>query len=149
MTGVITSAPARSPSHQVSQIEPKFGRSAQPASVRLPTPIVALNAVGKKLMNEKRATPAGFVKVSRPPDQRLTSQAPVSPSSMLPAPIAADVASEPAVVALAAKAAIRIAGAIRYPRSSTAANASPVAGQIGVALGLIEASAKPALARTK
>ena len=61
----------------------------------------------------------------------------------------AEVASEPAVVALAANAAMRIAGATRYPRNSTAASANPVGGQIWVALGLIEASASPTLASTK
>src|SRR5262245_9220584 len=101
MTGVTTSAPARSPSHQVSQTEPTLERSARPARARLPAPMVALSAVGRKLKNEKRATPAGLAKVSRPPDQRLISQAPISPSSVLPTPITPAVASVPAVVTLA------------------------------------------------
>ena len=56
---------------------------------------------------------------------------------------------EPAVVAFARKAPSRMAGKMRYPSSNTAANARPVGGQMGVALGLIEASNKPALAHPK
>ena len=62
--------------------------------------------------------------------------------------MSADVSSVPAVVALAAKAPMKIAGQIRRPPSSTAASARPVGGQIGLALGLIEASRKPSLAST-
>ena len=110
---MITSAPARSPSHQVSQIEPTFAPAANPAAARLPTPMVAHIAVGTKLSSENRAMPAGVAKVSRPLDQRLTRKAPTTPSNALPAPIATDVASEPAVVALAMSAARKIAGQTR------------------------------------
>ena len=55
----------------------------------------------------------------------------------------------PAVVTLAAKAPMKIAGHRRGPPSSTAASARPVGGQIGLALGLIEASRSPSLASTK
>jgi hypothetical protein len=58
----------------------------------------------------------------------------------------AEVTGVPAVVALAAKAPMKIAGHIRKPPSSIAASARPVGGQIGLALGLIEASCKPSLA---
>ena len=61
----------------------------------------------------------------------------------------ADVSSVPAVVALAAKAPTKIAGQIRKPASNTAASARPVGGQIGLALGLIEANRSPSLASTK
>ena len=60
-----------------------------------------------------------------------------------------EVVSDPAVVALAAKAPMKIAGHSRGPPSSTAASATPLGGQIGLALGLIEASIKPSLASTK
>ena len=59
---------------------------------------------------------------------------------MLPVAIPNDEESEPAVVALTINAPTNIAGEMRYPRSKTAAKASPVGGQMGVALGLIEAS---------
>jgi hypothetical protein len=36
---------------------------------------------------------------------------------------------------LAITAAVKIAGQVRYPHNSTAASATPVGGQIGVALG--------------
>ena len=74
---------------------------------------------------------------------------PTTPSSVLPKAIRAEVSSVPAVVALAAKAPMKIAGQTLKPPSSTAASASPVGGQIGLALGLIEASCKPSLASTK
>src|SRR5262249_31162691 len=148
-TGVMTSAPARSPSHHVSQIAPKFDHWAKPANAKLTTPMVGLNVVARRLMSVNGTTWSGLTKVSRPPDQRLTSQAPLSASSMLPTLITAEVVIVPAVVTLAANAPSRIAGATRYPRSNTAASASPVAGQIGVALALVEARKKPIFASAK
>ena len=71
MTGVTTSAPARSPSHQVSQIGATFATSAKPARRSVSTPMLALMAVGRKLMSANRATPAGVSKVAQPSDQRL------------------------------------------------------------------------------
>ena len=68
---------------------------------------------------------------------------------MLPIAIAPDVATEPAVIAFARKAPSRMAGATRYPSSNAADNARPVGGQIGVALGLMDASNRPAFAHTK
>src|SRR5262245_7713586 len=111
--------------------------------------MVGLQVVARKLKSAKRATPAGAAKLSLPPDQRLASQAPVTASSVLPTPMAAAAAIAPWVVILARNAPSRIAGATRYPRSSTAASASPVGGQIGVALGLIDASARPSFASAK
>ena len=91
------------------------------------------------------ATRDGVAKVSRPPDQRSIRKPPTTASSVLPSAMTAEVSSVPAVVALAAKAPIKIAGHMRRPPSSTAASAMPVGGQIGLALGLIEASCKPEL----
>ena len=113
------------------------------------TPTLALMAVGRKLMNAKRATPAGVVKVAQPSDQRLINSAPTIASSVLPIPIDAAVTSVPAVVALAMNAPAKIAGQMRGPRSNTAASAKPAGGQIGVALGLIEASNRPLFASAK
>ena len=42
MTGVTTSAPAASPSHQVTQISVNFAQSAKPATLSVTTPMVAL-----------------------------------------------------------------------------------------------------------
>ena len=61
----------------------------------------------------------------------------------------AEVSRVPAVVTLAAKAPMKIAGQTRRPQSSTAASARPVGGQIGLALGLMEASCRPSFASTK
>jgi hypothetical protein len=55
----------------------------------------------------------------------------------------------PAVVKLAAKAPAKMAGQSRRPPNSTAASASPLGGQIGLALGLIDAKARPSLAEIK
>src|SRR5437868_9938033 len=70
-------------------------------------------------------------------------------SRVFPMAIAADVAIEPAVVALIRNAASKIAGQTRYPNKRTAASAMPVGGHIGEALGLTDASDKPAFAETK
>src|SRR5690349_9432285 len=56
---------------------------------------------------------------------------------------------EPVVVAFASNAARKIAGPARYPVRITIANANPVGGQIGLALGLIEARDRPSLASAK
>src|SRR5512147_1454954 len=106
-------------------------------------------APGARAMSANLPTPSGVVNAPRPPAQRLTSQAETSASNALPHAIAAEVASEPAVSALAAKAPTKIAGQMRYPQRRVTAIAKPVGGQTGVALGWIEASVRPALARMK
>ena len=55
----------------------------------------------------------------------------------------------PAVVRLAAKAPAKIAGQSRRPPKSTAASARPLGGQIGLALGLIDAKAQAELGQNK
>jgi hypothetical protein len=101
------------------------------------------------LITAKRVTPPDVLKVVVPPDQRLISQPPTRHSNVFPTAIALQVVIEPAVVAFARKAPIRMAGEMRYPSSNTADTARPVAGQMGVTLGLIDASNKPALAQAK
>jgi hypothetical protein len=54
---------------------------------------------------------------------------------VLPAAIPRDVPTDPAVVRLTRKAPMKIAGQIQEPRSNNAANAIPVGGHTGVALG--------------
>ena len=113
MTGVTTSAPARSPSHQVSQIEPKLDQSAKPASARLRDADGGAQR-GRQEAQQREPGDAG---------RRLESVAAVRPAVDQPGPdhafervAGADgggVASEPAVVTLAAKAATRIAGQTR------------------------------------
>ncbi len=66
---------------------------------------------------------------------------PVKASSVLPNAMTTDVVRVPAVVALAAKAPMKIAGQRRGPPSRTAASAMPLGGQIGLALGLAGAVA--------
>src|SRR5262245_16411963 len=95
------------------------------------------------------ATPLDVENVSRPLDQRLIRTAPTSASSELPVAIAIAVPIEPAAEALAIIAARNIAGQTRYPHSTIAARAKPVAGQTADALGWNSASARPILARTK
>jgi hypothetical protein len=57
--------------------------------------------------------------------------------------MANEVKIEPAVSSLIRKAPTKTAGAIREPHNKIAAIAKPVGGQIGVTLGLIEASRRP------
>jgi hypothetical protein len=150
IAGAMTRAPAASPNHHVMKIGTMRPGSAYPARVRLPTPTsAAIGVAHNRPINAKRVTPLAVSNVAVPPDQRLISQAPARLSNVLPSEIAADVATDPAVVALARKAASRMAGQTREPRNKTAASARPVAGQIGVAFGLIEASNKPALAQAR
>ena len=71
ITGVTTSAPATSPSHQVTQIGPKFAQAAKPATLSVTTPMVALMTVaGPTRPRANFATRDGVAKVSLPPDQR-------------------------------------------------------------------------------
>src|SRR5262245_47143642 len=71
-TGATTTAPVRSPSHHVGQIELKLLNSAWPASVRLLTPIVALTTVAARLISANLATPIGVSKTCSPSAQCLT-----------------------------------------------------------------------------
>ena len=72
ITGVTTSAPATSPSHQVTQIGLKLAQAAKPARHNVTTPTVALMTVaGPALIRTNFATRPGLANVSLPPDQRL------------------------------------------------------------------------------
>src|SRR5262245_1092945 len=156
-TGVTTSALVTLPSHQVNQIAAKFAHSASPARIRLPTPMVALSIVpGTSAISANFATPLGVSKVRCPSDHRVVRYPLTAASSVLPIAIVADVTSRlvdvalaTSVVALAAKDPSKIAGHIRIPPTRMNPRARPVAGQIGVALGWIDANARPALASTK
>jgi hypothetical protein len=150
MTGVITSAPAKSPSHHVIHIDARLDDSAYPARLRLPTPMVALVIVlGPKLIKVNLATPIGVSKVFRPLDHRLIRYPPITPSIVLPKAMAQEVYIEPAVMKFTRSAPVKIAGQIRYRNSRTDAKARPVGGHIGVALGCMEASVRLSFATTK
>jgi hypothetical protein len=81
--GATTSAPAKSPSHQVIQVIAK-AMGASPEKFRLPTPTVALMLVLATQTNANLATPVVVANVSRPSHQRLISHAAKSASSVLP-----------------------------------------------------------------
>ena len=67
ITGVTTSAPATSPSHQVTQIGLNLFQSAKPATLSVTTPMVALITVaGPTATSTNFATRDGLVKVSTP-----------------------------------------------------------------------------------
>jgi len=92
-------------------MDPKSVQGAKPASERAVTPVVALTTV-----LPSAASPASL-KTSRarsqarcPRANRLTRYAPRRPSSVLPAAMTADVATEPAVVMLTRKAPTKMAG---------------------------------------
>src|SRR5919201_1483164 len=92
MTGVITSAPAKSPSHHVIHIDAKLDDSAYPVRPRLPTPMVALVIVlGPKLIKVNLATPIGVLKVFLPSDHRLIRYPPMTASIVFPNAMAQDV----------------------------------------------------------
>src|SRR5665213_3114009 len=110
MTGVTTSPPAASPNHQVTQTGPNCDQDAKPAAHKVTTPTLALMTVAAPIHVVNFATCAGLSKVCAPPDQRMTSMPPPTASSVLPREINVEVVSVPAVVALAAKAPIKIAG---------------------------------------
>ncbi len=150
MTGVTTKAPARSPSHQVVQIAPKPGQAANPPRLRESTPMVALTGVARAVtMMANLPTPVWLSNALTPPAQRLRHHAPHKASRVLPMAMAVEVSGVPAVARLAAKAPARMAGQTRAPRSRTIASAKPAGGQIGVALGLIEANRRLSLARAR
>src|SRR5215470_10803903 len=88
-------------------------------------------------INVNFATPAAESKVWRPPNHKLVRYPPRSAPSVLPAASAVQAKTGPAPpnCALAAHAVMKIAGQMRIPQTSTAAQASPVAGQIGGAPG--------------
>src|ERR1700694_886478 len=92
ITGVTTSAPAKSPSHQVIHIGARLGVSAYPARLRLPTPIVALVIVlGPRLIKVNLATFIGVSNVFRPSDHRLIRQPPITAFLVFAKPMAQEV----------------------------------------------------------
>src|SRR5881397_1188899 len=117
---------------------------------RVVTPTVALTIVlrpAASAMNFKISL--GRESASAPPAKRLTSQAPTRPSSVFPAAIPADVASEPAVVAFARKAPSAIAGQTRFPKRRKDASAIPAGGHTAVALGWTTARLSPSFAAAR
>ena len=72
ITGVMTSAPARSRIHHVSQRTTKFAQSADPARHMLPVAKAApIMVLGARLTIANFATPAAVSKVPRPLDHML------------------------------------------------------------------------------
>src|SRR6266550_666595 len=144
MTGATTIAPTASPSHHVNQMRPYSGHGANPAHDKLVTPTVALIAVlAKAARTTNRARPLPRCNAERPPANRFTRYAPVSTSSVLPAAIATDVKSDPAVVSFTRSAPRKMPRHARGPKIRMAASAMPVGGQTAVALAFTNASARP------
>src|SRR5215510_11855682 len=139
-----------SPSHHVSQIAPKRAQLAYPVRARLRTPTVALTVVATPPASAANAKKLrARRKTSRPPAQRFTSQTPTTASSVLPAAMPSDEATDPAVVTFTRNAPRKIAGHAEYPYSSRAASAMPVGGHTAVALAWMNASDRPILPATK
>src|SRR5262245_18801840 len=134
--GVTTTAPAASPSHQVSHTARGSASVATPLKVKLRTPIVALTVVLKNAASRMNfRIPAGLVNALRPPAKRSTSAAASTVSSVLPSATPKELATEPAVVTFARNAPMNTAGRNRVPPSSTASIAMPVGNQTADALG--------------
>src|SRR5438445_10108753 len=143
-SGVITSAPATSPSHHVSQIDPYAAHAAYPARASVVTPTVALIVVlARPASTANRNTSAGRLKHSTPPAKRRTSAAPTTASNEFPAAIPSDVRTVPAVVTFTRKAPTNTAGQTRGPSAIAAAMPMPVGGQIAVAFACTTAYASP------
>lgn len=145
MGGATSSAPVTSPSHHVSQIEGAAAAGAEPPSTRQLTPIVAPIAVASAERNAKRNTSGARSKTSTARANRITSHAPSTPSSVLPAAIPADVRIAPDVVTFTTNAPAKIAGHSRRRVSSSAAIAIPVGGHTALALACTNASDRPSL----
>ena len=79
----MTSAPARSPSHQVIHVIAR-AVGASPEKIRLAMPTVALIIVLETQTSANLATPVVVANVARPSHQRLISHAATSASSVLP-----------------------------------------------------------------
>src|SRR5438132_13623069 len=147
INGANISAPEASPSHHVSQMYPYCDHAAYPPTARLVTPIVALTLVARKLeRTAKRKTSGAWSNARVPSANRRRKYAPSTPSSGLPAAMASEVAIDPALVRLATNAPAKIAGQASRPISRHAAIAMPDGGHTAVALGLMEASERPAFA---
>jgi hypothetical protein len=113
---------------------PKLAHRANPPRARLATPIVALTRAPGTTATANAKMSCARSKANRPWAKRLTSQAPKSPSRVLPAATPSDVATDPAVVTLTRKAPTATAGHTRGPKRRNAASAIPVGGHTAVAL---------------
>ncbi len=148
--GATTTAPAKSPIHQVIHTAANDDQLTKPPTASAQTPMVALiGALMTPRIARKAPIPHGVLKARTPSTHRFSRSVAVSASSMLPAPIAREVARDPAVLRFAATAPTRIAGQMRQPLTSIRPTARPVGGQIGVALGLIEANRRLSFAVRK
>jgi hypothetical protein len=91
----------------------------------------------------KRKTPCGCSNARVPVAKRRTRKAPITPSSVLPAAMASDVATVPAVVRLTRNAPRSTPGQIAGPKIRNAASAMPLGGHTAVALAFTNASCRP------
>src|SRR5438552_10373304 len=151
MSGATTSAPTLSPSHQVSQSQPKLLQVAAPPRQRLSVPMVALIAV-LKITAKRRNFKTSMTRLNgmREPLKRRSRYTAVIASSVLPMVIPEVVANETLVSKEFASSAHRkTPGTARYPNQNTTAMATPVGGQTGETLALRKASERPSLAARK
>lgn len=148
-SGAAVSTPAASPSHQVTQMDSAPAQGAKPPRNRLAVPTVALIVVATRpARNAALKTSRGRSKQTEPPAQRRTSQAPATPSSVLPHAMPRDTAGDPAVRRLTRNAPRKTPGQTVGPRTSRAASASPEGGQTAVTLGCTKARRSPSLPAT-
>jgi hypothetical protein len=101
---------------------------------RLATPIVALATAPGTTATVNMKMSRVRSKAYRPWAKRLTSQVLKSPSSVLPAAMPIEVATDPAVVTLTRNAPRATAGHTRVPNRRKAASAIPLGGHTAVAL---------------
>ncbi len=114
------------------------------------TPITALTTLLNNGDNTtKRKIVCGLSKHLRPLAKRLTRYTPRTASRVLPAAMARELGTVPAVSRLVRKAPARMAGQYRNPNTSKAENAIPLGAHTVEMLGLLIASAKPSFPATR
>ena len=141
-------APVTSPSHHVIQSVHGSVEPMRPLAARLARPTVAEIDPARAAMAASLKIP-GAVRTAVAPPNRCSSRAPTSASTVLPAAMPADAVSDPDVIALTRNAPTAMAGQMRGPNSSTAASATPVAGQTALAAEWTKASESPSRPETK
>jgi hypothetical protein len=88
-------------------------------------------------------------KTRRPFANRATSDAPRSPSRVLPVAMPIEVRTDPSVVTFTRKAPSTMAGQTRDPSSRNAVSAIPEGGHTAVALAWTKANKRPSFPATK
>jgi hypothetical protein len=136
--------PIASPSHQVHQSAPLSTHEANPPTVRLATPIVALSmGLSRPANTVKRKMSGARSKAWQPLARRRTRRAPRRTVRVLPQAIPRAGATEPKVKTRTTMVPRNTPGQTRVPSSRQAARATPMAGRTAVTWGWRKARRRP------